>query len=65
VIDMQLAFGEEHVMVHVERIEIGADHRHHGIDRAILYESKRLGLPVADPIRRGRAFEALVDSCLK
>lgn len=28
-------------------------------------ESKRLGLPVADPIRRGRAFEALVDSCLK
>jgi uncharacterized NAD-dependent epimerase/dehydratase family protein len=28
-------------------------------------ESKRLGLPVADPIRRGAAFEALVDSCLK
>ncbi len=28
-------------------------------------ESKRLGLPVADPIRRGVAFEALVDNCLK
>lgn len=27
-------------------------------------ESERLGLPVADPIRGGRAFDALVDSCL-
>ena len=27
-------------------------------------ESARLGLPVADPIRRGGAFEALVDACL-
>jgi uncharacterized NAD-dependent epimerase/dehydratase family protein len=27
-------------------------------------ESERLGLPVADPIRGGPAFEALVDSCL-
>ncbi|MGK6319278.1 DUF1611 domain-containing protein [Sphingomonas sp. DT-204] len=27
-------------------------------------ESRRLGLPVADPIRGGPAFEALVDSCL-
>lgn len=28
-------------------------------------ESRRLGLPVADSIRRGSAFEALVDACLK
>jgi len=27
-------------------------------------ESTRLGLPVADPIRRGPAFERLIDSCL-
>ncbi|HEY9091823.1 DUF1611 domain-containing protein [Parasphingorhabdus sp.] len=27
-------------------------------------ESKRLGLPVADPIRKGPAFEALITSCL-
>jgi uncharacterized NAD-dependent epimerase/dehydratase family protein len=28
-------------------------------------ESKRLGLPVADPIRGGAEFEALVDNCLR
>ncbi|MBB4631040.1 DUF1611 domain-containing protein [Sphingosinicella soli] len=28
-------------------------------------ESKRLGLPVADPIRRGPAFDRLVENCLK
>jgi uncharacterized NAD-dependent epimerase/dehydratase family protein len=28
-------------------------------------ESARLGLPVADPIRGGAAFDALVDTCLK
>jgi uncharacterized NAD-dependent epimerase/dehydratase family protein len=27
-------------------------------------ERERLGLPVADPIRRGPEFERLVDSCL-
>jgi hypothetical protein len=27
-------------------------------------ESKRLGLPVADPIRGGPAFDKLIDSCL-
>ncbi len=27
-------------------------------------EAARLGLPVADPIRGGTAFEALVDACL-
>ena len=27
-------------------------------------ESRRLGLPVADPMRPGREFERLVDSCL-
>ena len=28
-------------------------------------EGKRLGLPVADPIRGGPAFDALIDQCLK
>jgi uncharacterized NAD-dependent epimerase/dehydratase family protein len=28
-------------------------------------ESKRLGLPVADPIRGGAEFEALIDNCLR
>jgi uncharacterized NAD-dependent epimerase/dehydratase family protein len=27
-------------------------------------ESRRLGLPVADPVRGGPAFDALVDNCL-
>lgn len=30
----------------------------------IARESERLGLPVADPVRRGPAFDALVSSCL-
>ncbi len=34
-------------------------------ERLCAAESARLGLPVADPIRRGPAFEALIDSCLK
>jgi hypothetical protein len=28
-------------------------------------ESKRLGMPVADPIRGGEEFERLLDSCLR
>jgi len=28
-------------------------------------ESARLGLPVADPIRRGPAFDELIDDCLQ
>lgn len=32
--------------------------------RLMANESARLGLPVADPIRRGHAFEQLIDSCL-
>ena len=28
-------------------------------------ESARLGLPVADPVRGGPAFDVLVDECLK
>jgi uncharacterized NAD-dependent epimerase/dehydratase family protein len=31
----------------------------------IAAESKRLRLPVADPIRGGEAFERLVDHCLE
>jgi hypothetical protein len=27
-------------------------------------EAERLGLPVADPMRGGNAFERLVDACL-
>ncbi|WBX82724.1 DUF1611 domain-containing protein [Sphingosinicella microcystinivorans] len=34
-------------------------------ERLFAEESARLGLPVADPIRRGAAFAALVDNCLK
>ena len=33
--------------------------------RLMAAESARLGLPVADPIRRGPAFEQLVDRCLQ
>lgn len=33
-------------------------------DRLIARESNRLGIPVADPVRGGRAFDALVDHCL-
>ena len=33
-------------------------------DHVLAAESQRLGLPVADPIRSGAAFDALVDSCL-
>ena len=32
--------------------------------RVMAAESERLGLPVADPVRRGPAFDRLVDSCL-
>ena len=28
-------------------------------------ESARLGLPVADPVRGGASFDALIDECLK
>jgi uncharacterized NAD-dependent epimerase/dehydratase family protein len=33
-------------------------------ERLIAEETERLGFPVADPIRGGRAFDALIDSCL-
>lgn len=33
-------------------------------DKLMKAESERLGLPVADPIRGGAAFDALVESCL-
>lgn len=33
-------------------------------DALLAAEARRLGLPVADPIRGGPAFEALVDACL-
>ena len=32
--------------------------------RVIASESQRLGLPVADPVRGGEAFERLLDNCL-
>jgi uncharacterized NAD-dependent epimerase/dehydratase family protein len=34
-------------------------------ERLMASESERLGLPVADPMRRGAAFERLVDHCLR
>lgn len=36
----------------------------HAARELLDHESERLGLPVADPIRRGPEFERLVDSCL-
>jgi uncharacterized NAD-dependent epimerase/dehydratase family protein len=33
--------------------------------RLIASESQRLGLPVADPVRGGDAFEQLLDNCLR
>ena len=33
--------------------------------RLLVGESKRLGLPVADPMRGGAAFERLIDRCLR
>ena len=34
-------------------------------ERLMAAESERLGLPVADPMRRGPAFDRLVDHCLR
>jgi uncharacterized NAD-dependent epimerase/dehydratase family protein len=34
-------------------------------DRLLAEESERLGLPVADPMRGGKHFEALIDHCLR
>ena len=34
------------------------------VDAFLVSESERLGMPVADPIRGGTAFEALVSACL-
>jgi uncharacterized NAD-dependent epimerase/dehydratase family protein len=34
-------------------------------ERLMAEESERLGLPVADPVRRGARFEQLVDHCLR
>lgn len=36
----------------------------HEADALIAHESSRLGLPVADPIRGGAAFDRLIDDCL-
>ena len=33
-------------------------------DEIMSLESRRLGLPVADPVRGGLRFETLVDACL-
>jgi uncharacterized NAD-dependent epimerase/dehydratase family protein len=33
-------------------------------DQLLVAESARLGVPVADPMRSGAAFEKLVDKCL-
>lgn len=37
----------------------------HEADALIAHESARLGLPVADPLRGGDAFDRLIDSCLR
>jgi uncharacterized NAD-dependent epimerase/dehydratase family protein len=33
--------------------------------RVIASETQRLGLPAADPVRGGPAFERLLDNCLR
>jgi uncharacterized NAD-dependent epimerase/dehydratase family protein len=46
------------ISLDTSRLDIGAAHR------LLAEQSARLGLPVADPMRGGAAFEGLVDSCL-
>src|SRR5450432_926015 len=65
-IDMNLRLGRRTnaaircagVSLDTSRLEAGAAHR------LLAEQSARLGLPAADPIRGGAAFEQLVDSCL-
>jgi uncharacterized NAD-dependent epimerase/dehydratase family protein len=52
------AIGCAGVSLDTSRLEAGAAHR------LLAEQSARLGLPVADPMRGGAAFEELVDSCL-
>jgi uncharacterized NAD-dependent epimerase/dehydratase family protein len=46
------------ISLDTSRLDAGA------ADRLLAEQSARYGLPVADPMRGGRAFEGLVDSCL-
>jgi uncharacterized NAD-dependent epimerase/dehydratase family protein len=46
------------VSLDTSRLDAGAAHR------LLAEQSARLGLPVADPVRGGAAFEQLVDTCL-
>jgi uncharacterized NAD-dependent epimerase/dehydratase family protein len=65
-IDMNLRLGRRTnaaircagVSLDTSRLELGAAHR------LLAEQSAQLGVPVADPIRAGAAFEQLVDSCL-
>jgi uncharacterized NAD-dependent epimerase/dehydratase family protein len=65
-IDMNLRLGRRTnaaircagVSLDTSRLEAGAAHR------LLAEQSARLGLPAADPMRGGAAFEELVDSCL-
>jgi len=65
-IDMNLRLGRRTnaaircagVSLDTSRLELAAAHR------LLAEQSARLGLPVADPIRGGAAFEQLVDACL-
>jgi uncharacterized NAD-dependent epimerase/dehydratase family protein len=65
-IDMNLRLGRRTnaaircagVSMDTSRLEAGAAHR------LLAEQSARLGLPAADPMRGGAAFEVLVDSCL-
>ena len=59
--------GRAHVAAHPLRAASASTPRKLDADeaaRVIASESERLGLPVADPIRGGDAFERLVASCL-
>ncbi|HEY4443419.1 MAG TPA: DUF1611 domain-containing protein [Steroidobacteraceae bacterium] len=46
------------ISLDTSRLDVGAAHR------LLAEQSARFGLPVADPMRGGAAFEGLVDSCL-
>jgi uncharacterized NAD-dependent epimerase/dehydratase family protein len=66
-IDMNLRLGRRTnaaircagVSLDTSRLEASAAHR------LLAEQSARLGLPVADPIRGGAAFEQLIDACLE
>jgi uncharacterized NAD-dependent epimerase/dehydratase family protein len=46
--------------ISLNTVQLGAE----AASRLLAEESRRLGLPVADPMRGGAEFERLIDACL-